>query len=121
MNSQEMATAAIEKLPVKVVLLNNGYLGMVRQWQELFYEKRYASSTLAQDCPDYVKLADAYGWYGARVTDPADVDAALLAAFEHDGPAIIDFRVARDEMLGGIAGGPVSEMLDGELLEEVWE
>jgi acetolactate synthase-1/2/3 large subunit len=135
MNSQEMATAAIEKLPVKVVLLNNGYLGMVRQWQELFYDHRYASSTLAQDCPDYVKLADAYGWLGLRVTDPADVDAALLKAFDHDGPAIIDFRVAREEcvypmvapggsiaeMLGGIAGGPVSEMLDGELLEEVWE
>ena len=135
MNSQEMATAAIEKLPVKVVLLNNGCLGMVRQWQELFYDKRYASSTLAQDCPDYVKLADAYGWHGARVTDPADVDAALLAAFDYDGPALIDFRVAGDElvypmvapggsideMLGGIAGGPVSEMLDGELLEEVWE
>jgi acetolactate synthase-1/2/3 large subunit len=135
MNSQEMATAAIEKLPVKVVLLNNGYLGMVRQWQELFYDKRYASSTLAQDCPDYVKLADAYGWLGLRVTDPAGVDAALLEAFEHDGPAFIDFRVARDEcvypmvapggsideMLGGIAGGPISEMLDGELLEEVWE
>lgn len=135
MNSQEMATAAIEKLPVKVVLLNNGYLGMVRQWQELFYDRRYASSTLAQDCPDYVKLADAYGWHGARVTDPSEVDAALQAAFDHDGPAIIDFRVAReecvypmvapggsiDEMLGGIAGGPVSEMLDGELLEEVWE
>ena len=135
MNSQEMATAAIEKLPVKVVLLNNGYLGMVRQWQELFYDHRYASSTLAQDCPDYVKLADAYGWLGLRVTDPAEVDAALKTAFEHDAPAIIDFRVAReecvypmvapggsiDEMLGGIAGGPVSEMLDGELLEEVWE
>ena len=135
MNSQEMATAAIEKLPVKVVLLNNGYLGMVRQWQELFYDHRYSSSTLAQDCPDYVKLADAYGWLGIRVTDPADVDAALQAAFDHDGPAFIDFRVAReecvypmvapggsiDEMLGGIAGGPVSEMLDGELLEEVWE
>ncbi|HEY5549563.1 MAG TPA: biosynthetic-type acetolactate synthase large subunit [Coriobacteriia bacterium] len=135
MNSQEMATAAIEKLPVKVVLLNNGYLGMVRQWQELFYDHRYSSSTLAQDCPDYVKLADAYGWLGIRVTDPVDVDAALQAAFDHDGPAFIDFRVAReecvypmvapggsiDEMLGGIAGGPVSEMLDGELLEEVWE
>ncbi len=135
MNSQEMATAAIEKLPVKVVILNNGYLGMVRQWQELFYDRRYSSSTLAQDCPDFVKLAEAYGWHGARVTEPGDVDAALTAAFAHDGPALIDFRVSReecvypmvapggsiDEMLGGIPGGPVSEMLDGELLEEVWE
>jgi len=134
MNSQEMATAAIEKLPVKVVLLNNGYLGMVRQWQELFYDRRYSSSTLPA-CPDFVKLADAYGWYGARVTDPKEIDAALTAAFAHDGPAFVDFRVAAeenvfpmvapggsiDEMLGGIPGGPVSEMLDDELLEEVWE
>jgi acetolactate synthase-1/2/3 large subunit len=135
MNSQEMATAAINKLPVKVVILNNGFLGMVRQWQELFYERRYSSSVLGQDCPDFVKLADAYGWHGARVTKPEDVDAALKAAFDHDGPALIDFRVAPeecvypmvapggsiDEMLGGIPGGSVSEMLDDELLEEVWE
>ncbi|MDO8915835.1 MAG: biosynthetic-type acetolactate synthase large subunit [Coriobacteriia bacterium] len=134
MNSQEMATAAIEKQPVKVVLLNNGFLGMVRQWQELFYERRYSSSVLPP-CPDFVKLAEAYGWLGLRVTDPKEVDAALNAAFDHDGPALIDFRVAPeecvfpmvapggsiDEMLGGIPGGPVSEMLDDELLEEVWE
>jgi acetolactate synthase I/II/III large subunit len=135
MNSQEMATAAINMLPVKVVLLNNGYLGMVRQWQELFYDRRYASSVLSQDCPDFVKLAEAYGWHGERVTDMSGVDAALTAAFDHPGPALVDFRVEReenvfpmvapggsiDEMLGGIPGGSVSEMLDDELLEEVWE
>jgi len=135
MNSQEFATAAINKLPVKVVILNNGYLGMVRQWQELFYEHRYASSTLPQDCPDFVKLAEAYGALGLRVTKPDKLDAALTKAFEHDGPAVVDVRVEReenvfpmvapggsiDEMLGGIPGGPISEMLDDELLEEVWE
>ncbi len=135
MNSQEMATASIEKLPVKVVVLNNGFLGMVRQWQELFYEHRYASSVLAQDCPDFVKLGEAYGWHGERVTCPDDLDGALGRAFDHDGPAIVDCRVSGeenvypmvapggsiDEMLGGIPGGPVSEMLDGELLTEVWE
>jgi len=135
MNSQELATAVINKLPVKVVILNNGYLGMVRQWQELFYDRRYSSSTLPQDCPDFVKLAEAYGALGLRVTTPAELDDALLRAFEHDGPAVVDVRVEReenvfpmvapggsiDEMLGGIPGGPVSEMLDGELLEEVWE
>jgi acetolactate synthase-1/2/3 large subunit len=135
MNSQEMATAAINMLPVKVVLLNNGFLGMVRQWQELFYGKRYAASVLSQEIPDFVKLADAYGWLGLRVEAPGDVDAALTRAFEHSGPAIVDFRVAPeecvfpmvapggsiDEMLGGIPGCPVSEMLDDELLEEVWE
>ncbi|MDZ4167805.1 MAG: biosynthetic-type acetolactate synthase large subunit [Coriobacteriia bacterium] len=135
MNSQELATAAINGLPVKVVILNNGYLGMVRQWQELFYEKRYSSSTLPQDCPDFVKLAEAYGAFGVRATRPEELDAALTAVFDHDGPAVVDVRVEReenvfpmvapggsiDEMLGGIPGGPVSEMLDGELLEEVWE
>jgi acetolactate synthase-1/2/3 large subunit len=135
MNSQEMATASIEKLPVKVVVLNNGFLGMVRQWQELFYEHRYASSVLAQDCPDFVKLAEAYGWLGLRVTTPADLDAALMAAFDHDGPALVDCRVAPeenvypmvapggsiDEMLGGLPGGPVSDMMDDGLVTEVWE
>jgi acetolactate synthase-1/2/3 large subunit len=135
MNSQEMATAAINGIPVKVVVLNNGFLGMVRQWQDLFYGKRYSSSVLPQDCPDFVKLAEAYGWLGVRVSDPAELDAALLAAFDHDGPALVDARVigeenvfpmvapggSIDEMLGGIPGGPISEMLDDDLLEEVWE
>ncbi|NTW28661.1 MAG: biosynthetic-type acetolactate synthase large subunit [Coriobacteriia bacterium] len=135
MNSQEMATAAINGLPVKVVVLNNGYLGMVRQWQELFYGHRYSSSTLAQDCPDFVKLADAYGWKGYRVSDPALLEATLREAFDAEGPAIIDVRVVReecvypmvapggsiDEMLGGVPGGPVSDMLDDDLIKEVWE
>jgi len=135
MNSQEFATASIDRLPVKVVILNNGYLGMVRQWQELFWDKRYSASVLAQDCPDFVKLAEAYGCFGVRVTKPEEVDAALRAAFEFDGPAIVDCRVVReemvypmvapgssiDEMLGGVPGAPLSEMLDDELLEEVWE
>lgn len=136
MNSQELATAAINKLPVKVVILNNGYLGMVRQWQELFYDRRYSSSTLPQDCPDFVKLAEAYGAFGIRATSPAELDDALKKAFDFDGPAIVDVRVEReenvfpmvapggsiDEMLGGIPGGPVSDMLDAEeFVEEVWE
>ncbi|MDO8963207.1 MAG: biosynthetic-type acetolactate synthase large subunit [Coriobacteriia bacterium] len=135
MNSQEMATCAINGIPVKVVILNNGFLGMVRQWQELFYGRRYSQSILPQDCPDFVKLADAYGWHGSRVTTPDQLDAALTAAFDHDGPAMVDCRTAGeenvfpmvapggsiDEMLGGIPGGPVSEMLDDDILEEVWE
>ncbi|MDP2181294.1 MAG: biosynthetic-type acetolactate synthase large subunit [Actinomycetota bacterium] len=135
MNIQELATAKLNGLHVKNVILNNGYLGMVRQWQELFYERRYASSVLDRDVPDFVKLAEAYGCFGARVKDPAELDDVLKAAFEFDGPAIVDCRVAEeecvypmvapggsiDEMLGGIPGGSVSEMLDDELLEEVWE
>ncbi len=135
MNLQELATASINDLAVKVVILNNGYLGMVRQWQELFYGKRYASSVLPQDCPDFVKLAEAYGCLGLRVTKPDEVDAALKAAFDYEGTAIVDCRVVGeecvypmvapggsiDEMLGGVPGCPVSEMLDDDLLEEVWE
>ncbi|PKQ36640.1 MAG: acetolactate synthase, large subunit, biosynthetic type [Actinobacteria bacterium HGW-Actinobacteria-1] len=135
MNIQELATAKINHIPVKIVILNNGVLGMVHQWQELFYGERYASSILNQDIPDFVKVAEAYGCLGLRVTDPADLDATLLKAFEYDGPVIVDCRVPSsenvypmvapggsiDEMLGGIPGGPVSEMLDDELLEEVWE
>jgi acetolactate synthase-1/2/3 large subunit len=135
MNSQEMATCKINDIPVKIVVLNNGYLGMVRQWQELFYNERYSSTVLDQDCPDFVKLGDAYGWLGLRVSDLSKLDETLKEAFEHDGPAIVDVRVARlecvfpmvapggsiDEMLGGVPGGPVSEMIDDAILEEVWE
>jgi len=135
MNIQELATAKLYGVPVKIIVLNNGYLGMVRQWQELFYGKRYASSVLDRDVPDFVKLAEAYGCFGVRVKTPEELDAALTAAFEFDGPAIVDCRVVEeecvfpmvapggsiDEMLGGIPGGPVSEMLDDELLVEVWE
>jgi acetolactate synthase-1/2/3 large subunit len=135
MNSQEMATARIYGLPVKVVVLNNGFLGMVRQWQELFYDGHYSQSVLSQQVPDFVKLAEAYDWLGVRVTSATDIDDALTRAFEHDGPALVDCRVSPeenvypmvapggsiDEMLGGIPGGPVSEMLDDEVLTEVWE
>ncbi|KAF0208460.1 MAG: biosynthetic-type acetolactate synthase large subunit [Actinomycetota bacterium] len=136
MNIQELATAKINHIPVKIVILNNGVLGMVHQWQELFYGGRFASSILDQDVPDFVKLAEAYGCLGLRVRTPEELDAALLQAFEYDGPVIVDCRVPAtenvypmvapggsiDEMLGGIPGGPVSEMLDDDsLLEEVWE
>lgn len=135
MNSQEMATCALNNLPVKVVILNNGFLGMVRQWQELFWGRRYASSVLDQNLPDFVKLAEAYNWLGLRATKPSEVDEVLTKAFDHDGPAMVDFRVAPEEcvypmvapgasieeMLGGIPGCPVSEMLDDDVLEEVWE
>ncbi len=135
MNSQEMATCKINEIPVKVVVLNNGYLGMVRQWQELFWDKRYASSVLDRSCPDFVKLAEAYGWKGIRVTDPDKLEAALIEAFDYDGPAFVDVWVEQeecvfpmvapggsiDEMLGGIPGAPVSDMLDDDLLTEVWE
>ena len=79
MNMQEMATAVVNKLPVKIIILNNGFHGMVRQWQDLFYEGRYASSYL-DTTPDFVKLADAYGAVGLRVKRIGDLDAVLKEA-----------------------------------------
>jgi acetolactate synthase-1/2/3 large subunit len=81
MNIQEMATAVQYKLPVKVVILNNGYLGMVRQWQELFYDKRYAC-TCMDHAPDFVKLAEAFGAVGLRATRPDEVEAFCARALK---------------------------------------
>jgi acetolactate synthase-1/2/3 large subunit len=89
MNMQEMATAIISKLPVKIIILNNGFHGMVRQWQDLFYEGRYASSDLGTT-PDFVKLAEAYGAVGLRVKKIGDLDAVLKEAMATDKPVIVD-------------------------------
>jgi acetolactate synthase-1/2/3 large subunit len=112
MNIQEMATAVQSALPVKVVILNNAYLGMVRQWQELFYEKRYACTGM--DCaPDFVKLAEAYGAIGLRATKPAEVEAVLKEGLSAPGPVIMDFKVDREESVYPMvpAGAPITEML----------
>jgi acetolactate synthase-1/2/3 large subunit len=89
MNMQEMATAVVSKLPVKIIVLNNRFHGMVRQWQDLFYNGRYASSYLG-GTPDFVKLAEAYGAVGLRAEKLADLDGVLKAALETDGPVIVD-------------------------------
>jgi len=96
MNIQELATAVNYKLPVKVVILNNGYLGMVRQWQELFYEKRYSHTKLTQ-VPDFVKLAEAYGATGLRASKPGEVEPTLRKGLETPGPVIMDFVVDPEE------------------------
>ena len=96
MNIQELATAVVEKLPVKVAILNNRYLGMVRQWQQLFYENRYSSSYLDQT-PDFVKLADAYGAVGLRATKPDEVEGVILEALKIKGPVVMDFVVDPNE------------------------
>ncbi len=93
---QEMATAAQHDIPVKVFLMNNGHFGMVRQWQELFWEKRY-SSVVMGDSPDWVKLAEAFGWAGARCADKKDLREAMRATLEVDGPALLDVRVTPEE------------------------
>ena len=102
MNIQELATVRQEKLPIKIVVMNNGSLGMVRQWQELFWNERYSHvdmNTRGGEAafPDFVKLADAYGIRGARLTDPLTLEDDLRAAFEAEGPAFIDVHVAQGE------------------------
>ncbi len=91
MTLQELATMVDENLPVKMAIMNNGYLGMVRQWQELFYDDNYVAVAMSQ--PDFVKLAEAYGILGIRVTEKDQVDDAIKQANAHPGPVILDFRV----------------------------
>ena len=96
MNIQEMATCVTENIPVKVFLMNNGYMGMVRQWQELFWDRRYSSVDMGSS-PDWVKLAEAFGAKGMRCDNSADLEEQMAAALEHDGPVLLDVRVAREE------------------------
>ncbi len=96
MNSQEMATAAINKVPVKVLILDNRALGMVHQWQKLFYDGRY-SETLLDENPDFVKLADAYGWKGEKVERPADVPVAISRMLDSSSPYLLDVRISREQ------------------------
>ncbi len=90
MTLQELSTAMMYELPVKVIILNNGYLGMVRQWQELFWEGRYAGTSYEAFQPDFAAIARAYGMPGTTVTDEGDLEDALAEALAHDGPALVD-------------------------------
>lgn len=113
MNCGELATAVHYNIPVIVALLNNGVLGMVRQWQDLFYGKRFSQTTLDRP-PDFVKLADAYGALGIRVTSPDEVDRAILRALEAGKPTVIDFVIDKDEKALPIVppGAPIDEIID---------
>lgn len=119
MNIQELAMAVCEKIPVKVIILNNGYLGMVRQWQELFYDRRYAYTVLAESdctlCPDFVALAESYGAKGIRITSKSQVKSALQEAIDTPGPVFIDVLVEREENVFPMvpAGESISNMLHG--------
>jgi acetolactate synthase-1/2/3 large subunit len=112
MNSQELATAVQYQLPIKVAILNNHYLGMIRQWQEFFYGKRYASSSLERVSPDFIKLAEAYGAIGLRATRPEEVVPTLKKAFSIPKPVIIDFMVDPEENVYPMvpAGEPLNQM-----------
>jgi acetolactate synthase-1/2/3 large subunit len=112
MNIQELATAVQYQLPVKVAILNNHCLGMVRQWQELFYQKRY-SATFLKVSPDFVKLAEAYGAVGLRAEKPEEVVPVIEKALSTPHPVIMDFWVDPDEGVYPIvpAGAPISKMI----------
>ncbi len=114
MNVQEMITAVEHKLPIKIIILNNGYLGMVRQWQQLFWKKRYAGVDISIQ-PDFVKLAEAYGAVGMRVTKEEEVRAALEKAIKiNDRPTLIDFKVAKEENVLPMvpAGAAITDAID---------
>ncbi len=112
MNIQELMTAIESKTDVKIVILNNQYLGMVRQWQELFYNKEY-SSTNMENAPDFVKLAQAYGAKGLRCTRPDEVEETLTQGLNSKGTVVMDFAVDREESVYPMvpAGGSITEML----------
>lgn len=112
MNIQELATAVQYRLPVKVAILNNRYLGLVRQWQELFYDRQY-SYTAMEHQPDFVKLAEAYGAVGLRASRMNEVDDVIKEALSVDMPVIIDFQVEPEENVFPMvpAGAPITEMI----------
>ena len=111
MTAQELVTASAERIPVKVAILNNAYLGMVRQWQELFYEERYSEVYLSPDLPDYVKWAEAMGCVGFRVDTPEDVETTIQKANEiDDRPVVIDFRTDfREKVYPMVAAGTTND------------
>jgi acetolactate synthase-1/2/3 large subunit len=114
MTLQELATAVQEDLPLRVAVCNNSYLGMVRQWQELFYDERYESTHLLN--PDFVALAEAYGVRGWRATKPGEAREAVAAARAHPGPALVDFQIAQKGEEGNVypmvpAGAALHEMI----------
>lgn len=131
MNIQEMATAVVQELPVVFCIFNNGYLGMVRQWQDLFYNRRFASTCLKyrksckDNCtpehhpcppytPDFVKLAESYGAQGIRVTKPEEIDAAFeKAKAKTDGPTLIEFIIDSEQLVFPMmkTGGSINEMI----------
>jgi acetolactate synthase-1/2/3 large subunit len=113
MNIQELGTVSHNRIPVKVAILNNMYLGMVRQWQELFFDRRYSYTELPP--VDFVKIAAAYGVDGMRVESPDGVREALEAAIETDGPFVLDFRIEREENVFPMvpAGAAINEMIGG--------
>jgi acetolactate synthase-1/2/3 large subunit len=113
MNIQELGTCVCNKINVKVAILNNGYLGMVRQWQELFYKKRYSQVCITS--PDFVKLAESYGALGIKVTKKEEVRPAIEKAIKTDNVVFIDFHVEPEENVFPMvpAGEAINRMIEG--------
>lgn len=124
MTNQELVTASINEIPIKVALINNNSLGMVRQWQTLFYNERYSNTTLhSHRIPDFVKLADAYGCHGLRCESPAEVDATIEKAMSlDDAPVVIDFVVHKDAMVWPMvaAGTSNDDIMVAKAMAPVW-
>ena len=112
MTSQELATAVSENIAVKVFIMNNGFLGMVRQWQELFWDKRYSAVDMGST-PDWVKLAEAYGAVGARATDKAQLVDQMREAIATEGTVVLDVQVTKEENCYPMipAGQPARDMV----------
>jgi acetolactate synthase I/II/III large subunit len=112
MNAQELATCALNRIPIKVFIMNNGYLGMVRQWQELFWDKRYSHVEMGE-YPDFVKLAEAHGVTGMRFADKRTLVADMRRAIDTEGPVLVDVRVTREENTYPMipAGQPARDMV----------
>jgi acetolactate synthase-1/2/3 large subunit len=113
MTLQELATVKKHNLPVKIVILNNGFLGMVRQWQDLFHAKRYSEVYLADSNPDFAKLAEAYGIKGVTLSDKTKLKETVKAVLEHDGPVLLDCRVYHEEGVFPMipSGGAAEDMI----------
>ena len=120
MTMAELATLVENRIPVKFAIMNNGYLGMVRQWQEFFYERSYVATNYTAN-PDFVKLADAFGMLGIRVTDKTQVRTAIERAMAYDGPALVDFVVEEEENVYPMipAGQTIQELIEEPAPEEV--
>jgi acetolactate synthase-1/2/3 large subunit len=122
MTMHDLATIAHERLPIKIALSNNNYLGMVRQWQELFYDKRYEATHL-QGNPDFTKLAELYGIRSWKATNPGEANAAIAEARAHPGPAFIEFQVVQEGDEGNVypmvpSGAALHEMIRRPIAKE---
>ena len=118
MNIQELITAVHYKLPVKFIILNNSFLGMVRQWQELFHAEKYSFTDLSHSNPDFVKVASAFGLKANSTDKPAEVEGLLKEALDYnDGPVLIEFKVVKEDMVFPIipSGASISDMITGRL------